>query len=104
MAVIELNEGNFSSKIQKGVILVDFYAQWCGPCRMMAPILEKIASTIGDKATIAKLDIDKEQNLAAKFQIASIPTLILFKDGKEIKRESGLQDETAISNLISAAQ
>ena len=99
-----LTEDEFDQDIKSGLILVDFYADWCGPCRMLTPILEKVAKEFHGKATIAKLDIDKAQKTASSFQITSIPTLILFKNGKEVGRIVGLRDEKAIKEFISSGQ
>ncbi len=99
----ELSEENFQNEISKGVFLVDFYADWCGPCRMMAPVLEKAATEMRNTATIAKLDIDKAQKTAGSFQVTSIPTLILFKEGKEVGRVVGLRDFEAIKTFIQSA-
>ena len=91
---------NFQKEIGKGVTLVDFYAIWCGPCRMLSPIIEDVAKHFEGKAKIGKLDIDSEQKIAALFQVTSVPTLILFKDGKEINRLIGLRDMEAIKEFI----
>lgn len=101
--IIELNESNFNEKINKGVVLIDFFAQWCGPCRMLAPILEEIAKEMKNQVIIAKIDIDTEINLASKYQVTSIPTLILFKDSKEIDRIVGLKDANALKKFIQKA-
>lgn len=98
-----LDEDNFSEGIKNGVVLVDFYADWCGPCRMLTPILEKVAGELQGKATIAKIDIDKAQKTASTFQVTSIPTLILFKEGKEVGRLVGLRDEATIKEFITSA-
>ncbi len=95
-----LTEEEFDQGIKAGLILVDFYADWCGPCRMLTPILEKVAKDLTGKATIAKLDIDKAQKTASSLQITSIPTLILFKNGKEVGRLVGLRDEKTIKDLV----
>jgi thioredoxin 1 len=98
-----LSEENFNEGIKKGLTLVDFYADWCGPCRMLTPVLEKVARNVAGKATVAKIDIDEAQATAANFQVTSIPTLILFKDGKEVGRLVGLRDEDAIQKFVLAS-
>ncbi len=97
------NDNEFDKEIQKGVVLVDFHANWCGPCRMLAPVLETVAKEIKGKATIGKIDIDSEQKTAAHFQITSVPTMILFKDGKEVNRLVGLRNAEAIKEFILSA-
>jgi len=99
----KLIDDNFENEIASGVTLVDFFAEWCGPCRMMTPILEQIASEKYKDAVIAKLDIDSEQKTAAQFQVTSVPTLVLFKDGKEVNRLVGLRDADAIKEFIDSA-
>ena len=86
-----LTSKNFKAQVKSGVVLVDFWAPWCGPCKMMAPTLNSIAETDSDKVSIAKVNVDNNQPLAQKFGIRSIPTLVLFKDGKEVKRFSGIR-------------
>lgn len=98
-----LNDENFEKTISKGVTLVDFYADWCGPCKRIAPVIEELASEMQGMATIAKLDIESAQSTTAAFQVMSIPTLILFKDGKEHKRIVGLTDKETLKNLIKSA-
>ncbi|HSX14028.1 MAG TPA: thioredoxin [Chlamydiales bacterium] len=95
-----LKDTDFSKEIAKGVVLVDFHANWCGPCRMLAPILEQVDKAIQGKATIGKVDIDTEQNTASQYQITSVPTMILFKDGKEVKRVVGLKNAETIQEMI----
>jgi thioredoxin 1 len=97
-----LNDENFDSTISKGVTLVDFYADWCGPCRRIAPVIEELASEMHGKATIAKLDIEQAQKTTASFQVMSIPTLILFKDGKEKQRIVGLTDKENLKRMITS--
>ena len=99
-----LSEDTFTKDIQHGVVLVDFYADWCGPCRMMTSVLEKVAQEIKGHAVIGKLDIDSAQKVASQFQVTSIPTLILYKDGKEVGRLVGLRDAAAVKQFIDGAK
>ncbi len=98
--ILLLEEATFDKEIKNGVVLVDFYADWCGPCRMMTPVLEKVAKDVKGKAVIGKLDIDKAQKIASEFQVTSIPTLILYKNGKEVGRLVGLRDANAVKDFI----
>ena len=98
--ISHLNDEDFQKAISKGLTLVDFYATWCGPCRMIAPILEQLAVKLEGKATIAKVDIDQAGQVTADLQITSVPTLILFKDGKEVKRVVGVKDFDYLLNLV----
>lgn len=95
-----LNDENFQETVSKGVTLVDFYATWCGPCRMIVPIVEELSALMKGKAQIAKVDIDQAQNVTANLQITSVPTLILFKDGKEVKRVIGVKDLDYLLNMV----
>lgn len=95
-----LTEETFDQGVSAGVTLVDFYADWCGPCRMLTPVLEEVAKEIKGKATIAKIDIDQAQKTASSFQVTSIPTLVLFKNGKEVGRLVGLRDKDTIKDFI----
>ncbi len=97
-------EDTFNHAIKQGVVLVDFYADWCGPCRMMTPVLEKVAKEVKGRATIGKLDIDAAQGIASQFQVTSIPTLILYKEGKEVGRLVGLRDAAAVKQFIDGAR
>lgn len=81
-------------------VLVDFSAEWCGPCKQLKPILEQLKAKIGESAKIIKIDIDKNRSLADKFQIRSVPTLILFKDGKSVWRKSGVIQANILEGVI----
>lgn len=98
-----LNDSEFLGAIAKGVTLVDFYADWCGPCKAIAPLIEELSGEMKDVATIAKMDIDKNQETPSNFGVTSIPTIIVFKDGKESQRVVGLCDKETLKKLIQAA-
>jgi thioredoxin 1 len=82
--VIHLTESTFNDGISKGLTLVDFWAEWCAPCRALAPAMDEIAETHGDKVTVAKVDIDQNPGIPTKFGIRGIPTVIMFKDGEQV--------------------
>jgi thioredoxin 1 len=93
---------SFSEVINSGKpVLVDFSAEWCGPCKMMAPILKQTKDAIGDKATIIKVDVDKNRETAMQFNIQGVPTLILFKDGQVKWRQSGVVQAGTLVQLLS---
>lgn len=97
-----LDDTNFDQEIASGVTLVDFYADWCGPCRMMNPIIEELAKELEGKAKIVKLDIERAQKTTATFGVTSIPTVVVFKDGKEVNRVVGLRDKDALKKMLLA--
>ena len=97
------SDENFETETKSGVTLVDFYADWCGPCRMLTPVIEEVAGQMQGQASFAKLDIDQNQKVASQFQVTSVPTLILFKDGAEVNRLVGLRDAAAIKEFVSSA-
>ncbi len=90
-AITELTDLDFQTQVKTGVTLVDFWAGWCMPCKMMAPVLNETAEELGDTARIGKLDVDANRESSAKYSVRSIPTLILFKNGKEINRFVGVK-------------
>lgn len=102
-AALRLNDENFDQELGDGVTLVDFYADWCGPCRMMEPIIEELANEMSGSVKIAKIDIDASQKVTARFNVTSIPTLILFKNHEEIERIVGVKDKKALKSIIQAA-
>jgi thioredoxin 1 len=96
----KIEEKEFQGEISSGVTLVDFYADWCGPCRMLTPVLDQVSQDVKGKATVVKVDIDQAQKVTEELQITSVPTLILFKDGKEVKRIIGLRDADFIKGFV----
>ncbi len=87
--VLHLKEGNFDQTISQGVTLVDFFAVWCGPCKMMAPAIEQLAQEFAGRAKVAKVDVDKAISLAMRYQVRGVPTFIIFKDGQPIQQIVG---------------
>ena len=99
MAVVKLNQENFAEAVKSGRALVDFYADWCGPCRMMAPILEAVAAEKED-LLVAKVNVDENADLASRYGVMSIPTLVVLEDGEEIKRIVGARPKDALLSEI----
>ncbi len=95
----EIEEINFKEEVKEGITLVDFYATWCGPCRMLHPVLEKLASTRSE-IDYKQIDVDNAPNISKEYGVMSIPTLILFKDGKEISKNVGYMTEEEITEWI----
>lgn len=102
MSVVELTEENFKTEIaeHKGVAIVDFWAEWCGPCKMMGPIFDQTAEEAAGKAKFGKLNVDKAQKIAGEYGVMSIPTLIIFKDGKKADQLTGVQDKDTLISKI----
>ncbi|WP_430972050.1 thioredoxin [Sunxiuqinia rutila] len=94
--ILTLTDKNFQQKTKNKLVLVDFWASWCGPCRMMAPILNEVSDELNGNSFVGKVDIEQYQSLAQKFKVRSIPTLILFRDGKEINRFVGIKNKDFI--------
>ena len=96
----KITTSEFDKAIEEGVVLIDFYADWCGPCKMLSPVLEDLSQDYTDKITFAKVDVDSEMALAERFGIMSIPTVKVFKDGQEVKSFMGFMPKPAIKNLL----
>jgi thioredoxin 1 len=105
MAVGKVSDTTFESEVLKatGPVVVDFWAEWCGPCRMIAPALEEIAGSLGDKVKIVKLNVDESPATATKYGIQSIPTLMIFKNGQMASRQIGAAPKQKLEQWITAA-
>ena len=100
-----INSENFDQAVLKSEspVLVDFYAKWCGPCQQMTPVVEEIADELDGKISVGKIDVDADSELARKFSVMSIPTLIIFSGGAPIKRVSGFRDVSQLTDIIAEA-
>ncbi|MGZ0086633.1 thioredoxin [Caldibacillus thermoamylovorans] len=100
MAIVNATDQTFTAETKDGVTLVDFWAPWCGPCRMIAPVLEELDQEMGDKVKIVKVNVDENQETAAKFGVMSIPTLLVFKNGELVDKAIGYQPKEALAELV----
>lgn len=98
----KFTDDNFDSSVQTGVALVDLYADWCGPCKIMSPTIDKVAAHYAGKARVGKLNVDDNQLVAGKLGVTAIPTVVIFKGGKEVARMQGVQKEDALKSAIDA--
>lgn len=105
MAIVNVSDQTFNNEVEsQGTVLVDFWAPWCGPCKMIAPILEDLSGDLGDSVKIAKVNVDENPESASRFGVMSIPTLILFKDGQPVDKIVGLNSKDSLKNLIAKHQ
>ena len=102
MAIEHVTDANFADKTSEGVVLADFWAPWCGPCKMIAPVLEEIDSEMSDKLKIVKLNTDENQQVTGQYGVMSIPTLIVFKNGEIVDKVVGFQPKEALVERLSA--
>ncbi|WP_339250829.1 thioredoxin [Sporosarcina sp. FSL W8-0480] len=100
MAIVHATDADFKDQTKDGLVLVDFWATWCGPCKMIAPVLEELDGDLNGKAKIVKVDVDENQATAGEFGIMSIPTLVLFKDGEIVDKVVGFQPKEQLAELI----
>ncbi len=100
MAITNVTDQNFDTETKDGLVLADFWAPWCGPCKMIAPVLEELASEYGEKVKIVKVDVDENQETAGKFGIMSIPTLLVLKDGEVVDKVVGFQPKEALAERL----
>lgn len=102
MAITNATDQNFTAETSSGLVLADFWAPWCGPCKMIAPVLEELDTEMGDKVKIVKIDVDDNQETAAKFGVMSIPTLLVIKDGEVVDKVVGFQPKEALAERLNS--
>ncbi len=99
----ELNSENFKTETESGTVLIDFWAEWCGPCRMIGPIIDEIAEEMGDKIAVGKVNVDENQELAAEYKVRSIPAIFILKDGEVVDSFVGVTDKDSILEALKKA-
>lgn len=102
MAAVHFTDADFEEKVLKSSlpVLVDFFADWCGPCRIAAPIIDELADSYSGKVTLGKLNVDDSQDIAGKYGVMSIPTVIMFREGKEVERKVGFAGKSGYEEMI----
>lgn len=98
--LVDLNNDNFDDVTSTGTVLVDFWAPWCGPCKMLTPILEKVKEDVGDSVVISKVNVDENPQIASKFGVRSIPTILIFKNGEIKETLVGLKQQAELTSLL----
>lgn len=104
MEILHLTKDDFDSAISSGTVLVDFWAAWCGPCKMLAPTIGEIAAEAGDGVKVAKVDVDAESELAQRYNVMGIPTVIVFRDGRPVKRLVGAKPKEAYMEALTVSE
>lgn len=100
MAIVDVTDQSFKNEVASGTVLVDFWAPWCGPCKMIAPVLDEIDQEMGDKLKIAKVNVDNNPDTAGEYGVMSIPTLMVFKDGEVVDKLHGFQPKEQLSEWL----
>lgn len=101
MAIVNVTDATFASEVKEGLVLVDFWATWCGPCKMIAPVLEEVSAEMGDSVKIVKVDVDENQETAGQYGVMSIPTLLVMKDGEIVDKMVGFKPKEVLVETLS---